>query len=89
MDAREPSRVRDQGTVVNRCATGQERVEACRQIVAECQYRKVDGVMVDLFSASAVVKVDEALSESNRVKFRALTIGRMASVAFKLMERAS
>lgn len=89
MDAREPSRVREQGTVVCRCATGEERVNACRQIVAECQYRKVDGVMVDLFTAGAIVRVDEALSPENQQKFRAMSIGQMASVAFKLIARAS
>ena len=86
MDSREPSRVREQGTVVQRCVTGAERIEACRQIVAECQYRKIDGVMVDLFSAGAIVEVDEALSESNRVMFRALSIGSMASVAMQLIK---
>jgi hypothetical protein len=45
--------------------------------------------MVDLFTAGAIVRVDEALSPENQQKFRAMSIGQMASVAFKLIARAS
>lgn len=39
---------------------------------------------VDLFSASAIVAVWEALNEENRAKFEKLPIARMAEVAFQV-----
>jgi len=81
----EPSRTRERGTTVTTTLDGREIINACRAICAKKQYAKVNGVMVDLFSASAIVKVHDALNEANKLKFNALPIGRMASVAFKLI----
>jgi hypothetical protein len=39
---------------------------------------------LDAYTASAISKVHAALNESNRAKFEALPITRMASVAFRL-----
>lgn len=44
-------------------------VEVCKQVVEKKAFRLYKGVLVDLFSASAVVQVVEALSPENRVKF--------------------
>lgn len=82
----EPSRVREQGTVVTQPTSPDERIAAVRRIVSERQYAKVDGVMVDLFSASAIVAVYDALSEGNRAKFAAMPAPKMAAVAFKLVK---
>lgn len=41
---------------------------------------------LDLFSASAIVNVHDALSEQNRAKFAAMPLPKMASVAFKLIK---
>ena len=57
-----------------------------RQIVAEKQAAKVEGTMVDLFSASAIVSVLDALNETNKEKFLKLPVGRMADIAFKMMK---
>ncbi len=46
---------------------------------------KINGHMVDLFSASAIVKVYDAVNDANKSKFKALPVARMASVAFKLI----
>ena len=40
---------------------------------------------LDAFSASAIVAVWNALNEANRAKFAALSIPKMARVAFKLV----
>ena len=78
-------RVREHGTVDTMPGNGEDRIAAIRQIVAEKQYAKVDGVMVDLFSASAIVKVYDALSADNQAKYRAMNAPKMATVAFKLI----
>lgn len=62
-----------------------ERIEACRKIVADCQYAKIDGITVDLFSANTIVQVHDALNETNRAKFAGLPVDEMAALAFKLV----
>lgn len=60
-----PTRTREQGTRVTMPTTSAERIAAVRQIVTEHQYAKIDGVMVDGFSASAIMAVYAALNETN------------------------
>lgn len=82
----EPSRVREHGTHVTRSATPEEKIAAFRSIVARGGYSKIDGVTVDLFSASAVVAVYDALNDANKAKFAGLSVPKMATVAFKLLK---
>ena len=84
MDQREQTRVRLGGTHVTRPLSGEERVAAIRRIVEEKQYAKVDGTMIDLFSASAIIAVYDALNEQNKARYAAMPAGRMGLVAFKL-----
>lgn len=42
-------------------------------------------VLFDLFTASAVVQVHDALNETNRAKFAALPLLRMVDVTWKLV----
>ena len=83
---REPSRVREHGTIVTSPGTREERIGAIRQIVERHQYAKVDGTMIDLFSASAIVKIYNALNEQNRERFASLPASKMALLAFKLLK---
>lgn len=82
----EPTRTRKHGTRVTRSKDGDEIIAACRSIVANGQYEKINGHMVDLFTASAVVKVYDALNETNQAKLKALPVARMASVVFNLLK---
>lgn len=43
-------------------------------------------VILDGFTASAIVQVHDALNEQNRAKYAAMPIQKMAAVAFKLMK---
>ena len=63
-------------------------IEQCRVIAAE-GYAKINEVMVDNFSASAIYKVFDALNEENRAKFAALPVAQAADVAFKLIGGAA
>jgi hypothetical protein len=74
------------GTKVTKSGSGDERIEAIRNIADSKQYAKVDGVMIDLFSASAIVKVYDALNDTNKEKFKNLPVAKMASVAMKLLK---
>lgn len=60
-------------------------LEACQKVVAEKQFTKVDGVLLDLFTASAVVQVHNALNPTNQAKFAALPLPKMAKLAFSLL----
>jgi hypothetical protein len=84
---REPSRVRQRGTRVTAPTSPQDRIDALRRIVAESQYAKIDGMMVDLFSASAIVSVFDAISPANQAKYAAMPVSQMASIAFKLLKK--
>jgi hypothetical protein len=81
-----PTRTRKHGTRETTNPTPDERVAAFRKIVAEKQYAKIDGVMVDLFSASAVVQVYDALNPDNQKKYAAMPAAKMAAAAFQLMK---
>lgn len=78
--------VRQHGTEVTTPETGEERVAAIRRIVEQKQYAKVDGCMVDLFSASAIIAVYDKLSPENQAKYRSKTAPVMASIAYKMMK---
>jgi hypothetical protein len=55
-----------------------------RQIVAEKQANRINGVFVDLFTASTVIQVHNALNSENKVKLEALPARKMAMVCLKL-----
>lgn len=63
---------------------GLSTVDKLRQIVEEKQANRMNGVFVDMFSASRTLAVHDALNEKNRAKFAALPVRRMIAVAFSV-----
>ena len=64
---------------------GERLYDALKKIVDEHQAAKIDGMLVDAFSASAVVQIADALKPANRRKY--LDNGNipwMVDIAFKL-----
>lgn len=49
-------------------------------------YAKVDGKTVDSYSASAIIKVYDALNDENKLRYISLPVYQMASMAFKLLK---
>ncbi len=85
MHTAEPTRTRQQGTKNTRTnGDNAAKMAALREIVANHQYAKIDGMMVDGFSASAIVQVYDALNTANQIKYVQLPVAKMADVAFKL-----
>lgn len=88
----EMSRTREHGTQVTRpdieSDPGLARVNAIRRIVTNGQYEKVDGCMIDLFSASAVIAVYDALNPQNKMKYRGMPAPAMADIAFRLTKKS-
>jgi len=66
-------------------STGDPKEDAIREIVASQSMGRVEGVKLDLYSASAIVKVLDALSPQNKEKYMQLPVDRMAQMAFKMM----
>jgi hypothetical protein len=62
-------------------------IEQLKEIVKEHQYRKIDGVIVDVMTASAILKVYENINETNREKYLKLPITRMADIAWQLLNK--
>ena len=87
MNTREQTRVRVHGRKVTKPKNPQERIDAIREIVTSKTFAKVDGCMIDLFSASAIVKVYDAINDSNKAKFASAPAPAMADIAFKLLNK--
>jgi len=60
---------------------------AARRIVEAETADMVDGTLLDLFSASAMVQVHDALSPTNQARFAAMSVTKAHEVAFKLINR--
>lgn len=82
-----PSRVRLNGTKEFRTTEDGDKINAIRIIVNSKTYAKVDGVMVDFFTASVVAQVHDALSDENKKKFLSYSIPKMADIAFTLLKK--
>lgn len=60
-------------------------VDAAYRVSERCQHEKVDGVLLDLTTARAIIAVYEKLSPENRAKMEAMTVTRAATIAWKLV----
>jgi len=66
-------------------STGNPKEDAIREIVASESMGRVEGVKLDLYSASAIVKVLDGVSPENKEKYLQLSVDKMAQLAFKMM----
>ncbi len=64
-----------------------DAIDKVRRIVDDCQSDTIDGTLVDLFTASAIIAVYDRLNERNRKTLAAKKIGTMAHIALKLANR--
>jgi hypothetical protein len=64
---------------------GEAGLEAMRKIVAEKNAAKINECFIDLFSASAVVKVYDVVNEKNKASLLALPVGRVCEIAMQVL----
>lgn len=64
-----------------------EKTETLRRIIENYQYEKIDGVIVDAMTADAIITIYDAVNETNKAKFIALPIEKMAKVAWQLVNK--
>lgn len=60
------------------------RIEKIRQIVSEKQYASVDGVLVDLFTASAIIRIYDQGSDGAKKLIEELPIEKLGKIALEL-----
>lgn len=64
-----------------------EAMPTLRKIVSEHSYQKIDGMIVDGYSASAVTQVYDHLGQENKQKFGNVPFDRAISMAFKMLNK--
>ena len=79
-------RTRQQGTQQTITNDPAKRIEVIRRIVEQKQYEHIDGQMLDLFSASAIIKVYDAINPTNQQRYAKLPAWQMARIAFQLIK---
>lgn len=62
-------------------------MDAMRDIVKTKGAKKVDGVMVDLFTASAVTQIYDKVNDANKAKMDKMKASQLANAAYKLLNR--
>lgn len=65
----------------------QSKIERLRWVVDNKQCARIDGLVVDIFSASAVIGVYDQLSDANKAKLAVMPIRTMVSVALRVLEK--
>lgn len=64
-----------------------KREAAIRQIVQQHQAAKIDGVLVDAFTASGLVKMLDNLNPQNKTRFLGVSIEQMADIMWKVLKK--
>ena len=62
------------------------RVAQLRKILAEHTAALVDGSLVDVTTASVILKVYDALNEENRAKYATMRVQAMAELAWEMVK---
>lgn len=62
-------------------------VQAAQLVMASGGCKIIDGVLLDHFTASAIVAVNNALSPAGQEKLAGMTLVRAADICFKLINR--
>lgn len=81
--------IRKEGTRVFTTEDNQDKIGALQFIVRESQYAVINGRAVDLFTASAVLSVYDALSDKNKERYIKSDVPMMAKIAFQLLSEKS
>jgi hypothetical protein len=78
-------RTREQGTMEIMAGNGEDRIEAIQNITRGGGYAKIDGCMIDSWTASLICQVYEGLNDEHGARYCKLSAHRMADVAYKIL----
>ena len=82
--AKEVQKKRNEGKLVEAKETP---VEVARRIVQNKQHEKYKGMMLDTFTASAIVQVYDAVNDANKKKLDSLKLPKLVKLVWKVMKR--
>jgi hypothetical protein len=64
-----------------------ETISKLKQIVDKKSAMKIDGMMIDMFTASAITQIYDKVNDANKAKMDKLKVDKLANLAFKMMKR--
>ena len=62
-------------------------IDKVKEIASKKSAKKIDGVMVDSFTASAISQIYDKVNDANKKKMEKLPIVKLADLAFKMMQK--
>ena len=62
-------------------------IDKVKEIASKKQAKKIGGVMVDSFTASAISQIYDKVNDANKKKMDSLPITKLANLAFKMMQK--
>ena len=62
-------------------------IDKVKEIASKKSAKKIDGVMVDSFTASAISQIYDKVNDANKKKMEKLPITKLADLAFKMMSK--
>jgi len=62
-------------------------IDKVKEIASKKSAKKIDGVMVDSFTASAISQIYDKVNDANKKKMEKLPITKLANLAFKMMQK--
>ncbi len=63
-------------------------IDKVKEIASKKSAKKIDGVMVDSFTASAISQIYDKVNDANKKKMEKLPITKLADLAFKMMQKS-
>lgn len=78
-----------EGKDLSEFTLSENTIEKMRKIVADKQAMKINGVMVDMFTASAVVQIYDKVNDGNKKKMEKMKPVQLANLAMKIMRKQS
>ena len=74
------------GEVYNGMYLVEGNIDKIKDIVSKKSASKIDGVMVDMFTASAISQIYDKVNDANKKKMEKLPIIKLAALAMKMMK---
>ena len=78
------SRYQQQAEKMKYTSEESKYIKVARDVVKKKSAKKVDGVLLDLFTASAIIQVYDAVNSQNKKRMDGLKLKQLADIAFKL-----
>ena len=74
------------GEVYNGMYLIEGNIDKIKDIVSKKSASKIDGVTVDMFTASAISQIYDKVNDANKKKMEKLPITKLAALAMKMMK---